>query len=250
MYPAVQFRHKLKKLLTGQGFTSARRHLRRSLHAPRFPIETERVIQTIDRDTFDQIRRRHAVDDPGQDWPKYLDLGRWIGINIRRVRRIDLDASPPKRILDLGCGAGYFAYIARLLGHDTVGLDIDEVPMFGEITRLLGVPRVTWRIQPFVPLPDLGENFDLVTAFMICFNDHKQPGLWRVTEWEFFLDDLAKHLTPRSCVWLELNREYDGTCYTPELKKLFERRGGKIEDHRLIFNSVLRAPSSTSPVAR
>ena len=37
---------------------------------------------------------------------------------------------------------------------------------------------------------------------------------------------------------------------TPELKKLFERRGGKIEDHRLIFNSVLRAPSSTSPVAR
>ena len=94
----------------------------------------------------------------------------------------------------LGCGAGYFAYIAQLLGHDVLGLDIDDVPMFAEITQLLGVRRVIWRIHPFVPLPELGEKFDLITAFLICFNNHKQSELWGVPEWEFFLNDLARDL--------------------------------------------------------
>lgn len=249
MYPRVYFRHKLKKLLTGQSFTSARQHLR-SFRATGFPLETDRVIQTIDREEFEQIRRQYAVDNPGDDWPKYLDLDRWIDINIRRVRRLELDLAPPKRILDLGCGAGYFAYIARLLGHNVLGLDVDEVRMFTDITDLLGVQRAIWRIQPFVAMPDLRRKFDLITAFMICFNGHKQAGLWGVAEWEFFLDDLAKHLARSGRVCLELNREYDGTCYTPELKEYFERRGAKIDNHRMVFNSILRAPSSASPVAR
>ena len=66
--------------------------------------------------SFEQIRRRYAVTDPGADWPKYLDLDRWIGVNIRRIRQLELDVARPKRILDLGCGAGYFLYIAQLTG--------------------------------------------------------------------------------------------------------------------------------------
>ena len=246
----VQFRHKIKKLLNGQGLASASRHLRRFFHAPRFPLTTEHIIQTIDRAQFERIHRRYAVEHPGEDWPKYLDLERWIDINIRRVRDIELDLSRPKRILDLGCGAGYFAYIAQLLGHDVLGLDIDDVPMFAEITQLLGVRRVVWRIHPFAPLPDLGEKFDLITAFLICFNSHKQSELWGVPEWKFFLNDLARHLAPRGWVWLELNREYDGTCYTPELREFFALRGAKIDEHKVIFNSALGAPASTLPVAR
>lgn len=250
MYWRVQFRRKLKKLLTGQGFKSARQHLRRSRQKTQLALETDRIIQTIDREKFEQIRRRYVVHDPGEDWPKYLDLTRWIDINIRRVRRLELDLAPPQRILDLGCGAGYFAYIAQVLGHDVTGLDIDDIPMFADITRLLSVRRVIWQIQPLVPLPDLGGKFDLITAFMVCFNNHKRTDLWGVPEWNFFLYDLAKHLAPGGRVWLELNREYDGTCYTPELRQLFERRGAKIDNHRVIFNPILRAPASTSPVVR
>jgi hypothetical protein len=76
------------------------------------------------------------------------------------------------------------------------------------------------------------------------------PGLWGVPEWEFFLNDLAKHLTPRGRVWLELNQEYDDTFYTPELKEFFEKRGAKIDEQKIIFNSGLRAPVSTSRAAR
>ena len=249
IYLRVQFRHKIKKLLNGQGFTSARDHLRRLFHPPRFPLATERIIQTIDRAQFEAIHRRYAVEHPGEDWPKYLDLERWIDINIRRVCDIELDLSRPRRILDLGCGAGYFAYIAQLLGHDVLGLDIDRLPMFRESTELLGVRRVIWQIKAFDPLPDLGK-FDLITAFLICFNRHKQANVWGVPEWEFFLNDLAKHLTPRGRVWLELNQEYDGTFYTPELKEFFQKRAAKIDRHKVIFKSALPSPVSASPVVR
>jgi SAM-dependent methyltransferase len=246
----VRLRHKIRKLVDGKSVASARKHTLRLLRPNRFQLETQRVIETFDPAGFEQIRRRYAVADPGADWPKYLDLDRWIGVNIRRIRQIELDVARPKRILDLGCGAGYFLYIAQLLGHSGVGLDIDRVAMFREITHLLGVRRVVQQIQAFHPLPNFGQKFDVITAFMICFNNHKMPELWGVPEWEFFLNDLAKHLTRRGRVWLELNQEYDGTFYTPELKEFFEKRGAKIDEHKIIFNSGLRAPVSTSRTAR
>src|SRR6266540_7519117 len=213
MYLYMRLSHKIKKLASGQGLSSARKHTLRLFRMNRFPLETKRVIETIDPAAFEQIRQRYAVEDPGEHWPKYLDLDRWIDINIRRIREIELDLASRKRILDLGCGAGYFLYIAQLLGHKGLGLDLDQLPMFGDLTRLLGVRRVIWQIKAFEPLPDLGK-FDLITAFLICFNRHKQANVWGVPEWEFFLNDLAKHLTPRGRVWLELNQEYDGTFYT------------------------------------
>src|SRR5947207_14129780 len=156
----------------------------------RFSLDTRRVIETIDPARFEQIRGRYAVANPGADWPKYLDLDRWIQINIRRIRELELDLSRPKRILDLGCGAGYFLYIAQLLGHRGLGLDIDRLPMFREITRLLAVRRVVQQIQSFRRLPDFRQKFYLITAFMICFNDHKMPGLWNVPAVELLVGDL------------------------------------------------------------
>ena len=250
IYLQVRFRHKIRKLVDGQSLVSARKHTLRLLRTGRFPLNKKRVIETIDPAAFEQIRKRYAVANPGADWPKYLDLDRWIGINVRRIRQIELDLARPKRILDLGCGAGYFLYIAQLMGHSGLGLDMDRLSMFREVTRLLGVRRIVQRIEAFRPLPDFGQKFDLITAFMICFNNHKMPDLWKAPQWEFFLDDLAKHLTPRGRVWLELNQEYDGTFYTPELKEFFQKRGAQTKEQKVIFNSGLRVRASISPVAR
>jgi len=244
----VRFDHKIKKLLSGQGLASARKHTLRSFRGNRFPLEKTRVIETIDPVAFERIRQRYAGDNPTEDWRKYLDLDRWITINIRRIRDIELDLARRKRILDLGCGAGYFLYVAQLLGHTGLGLDLDRTRMFAEITSLLGVRRVIQRIRAFHPLPDFGEKFDLITAFMICFNSHRRPNLWGVAEWDFFLDDIAKHLAPRGRIWLELNRESDGTIYTPELKEFFLKRGARIDEHKIMFNSGVHEPASTLPV--
>lgn len=207
-------------------------------------------METINREKFEAIRARYAVENPGEAPPKYLDWHTWLDANLGRIRNLDLDRGYRRSVLDIGSGSGYFLYICRLLGHDTLGIDIDEKPMFAEMTKLLGVERVTWQVRPFVPLPDLGRKFDVITAYMICFNKHGSTNPWGVPEWDFFLNDLARHLSRRGRLWLELNREPDGTCYTPELKQFFESRGAGVVSRRVVFNSTLRAPAATARAGR
>ncbi|MEO8044195.1 MAG: class I SAM-dependent methyltransferase [Spartobacteria bacterium] len=188
------------------------------------PLNPESLIKAIDPEQFEMIRRRHAIEDPGIAWPKYLNLQKWMSINLRRIRALKLDCGFRKRILDLGCGAGLFLFIAQTLGHDVLGLDIDEVPMFAEMMLLLGLRRVTWRVRPFVKLPPTGKRFDLITAFMICFNGHKSPELWGREEWKSFLDDLQTRLTPRGRICLGFNKEDEGGYYNADLRDFFANR--------------------------
>ena len=232
--------HKLAKVADPRSGRSAKQHLGRIFLTRRFVfhLTAERIIASIDREKFLAIKQRHAVENPGSAWPKYLDLKKWMEINLRHVRDLELDYGRRRDVLDIGSGAGYFLYICKWLGHRPLGLDIDEVPMYPEMTRMLGLERVVWHIRAFTPLPNLGRKFDLITAFMICFNNHNRSGLWGVREWDFFLDDLARHLKPKGRVWLELNRQRDGSFMTDELREFFEKRGARVERHQLAFDSL------------
>ncbi|MGH8093096.1 MAG: class I SAM-dependent methyltransferase [Chthoniobacterales bacterium] len=235
----MRLSHKVGKIRSGQAFESAQRHIRRKLldWQRGIRLDPEGLIKAIDADQFEAIRKRYVTNNPGNAWLKYLDLQTWMAINLRRVRDLELDRGSSRRILDLGCGAGYFLFISQCLGHEVVGLDIDEAPMFGELIAMLGLRRVIWRVQPFVPLPKLGEKFDLITAFMICFNGHKSPNLWGTNEWQFFLDDLETQLTPRGRICLGFNREEDGNFYSEELRQFFESREAKIHSDSVILPS-------------
>ena len=125
----MRLRHKIRKLVDGKSVASARKHTLRLLRPNRFQLETQRVIETFDPAGFEQIHRRYAVADPGADWPKYLDLDRWIGVNIRRIRQLELDVARPKRILDLGCGPGNSTALlrARWPNAEIDGIDLSLV---------------------------------------------------------------------------------------------------------------------------
>jgi SAM-dependent methyltransferase len=250
--PPLRLSQKLGKILTGEAFDSARRHTRTIVRNRRFParISAGAIIKSIDGPRFEKIRRKYAVDDPGEAPPKYLDLEHWIRINLQRARELGLDYAPRSRILDLGCGAGYFLYINKLLGHEILGLDLDDLPMFRELTDLLQIPRIIARIEAVQPLPKFDRKFDVITAYLICFNNHKSDRLWGPAEWDYFLSDAASHLAANGRLWLELNREYDGSYYTPELKALFEQRGAELQSFRVIFNPGTLVPSEVAPVAR
>ena len=250
--PPLHLSQKLGKLLTGKAFESARRHTRAIVRNRRFParISADAIIKSIDARGFEQIRRRYAVEDPGDAPPKYLDLKHWIPINLQRVRELGLDYAPPSRILDLGCGTGYFLYINKLLGHEILGLDLDNMPMFRELIELLQVPRMVARIETFHPLPKFDRKFDVITAHLVCFNNHKSDKLWGPAEWDYFLRDVATHLAPGGSLWLVLNREYDGSYYTPELKAFFEQRGADLHSYRVIFHPGTLVPAEASSVAR
>ncbi len=101
-------------------------------------------------------------------------------------------------MLDLGCGGGFFLFIARNLGHSVLGLDIEHVALFTELLDLFRVPRMVWRINAFEPLPDLGQKFDWITAFSTNFYlYHPTKERWGTAEWDFFLA-ICGNTSPRA----------------------------------------------------
>ena len=235
----MRLSHKLGKLADPRVVQSAKRHFRRMVLTRRFifRLDPEEIIASIDQAQFQAIYDRYAVDDPGMGWRKYLDLDRWIAINLRRVQDLELDWGRRKSILDLGSGTGFFLYICHWLQHRTLGLDTNDVPMFGEMFRALGLQRIISRVEAFQPLPAFDRKFDLITAFMICFNGHKSPALWGPKEWSFFLDDLETRLNPGGRIRLGLNRENDGSFYSEKLRRFFVDRGAEIDRHRITLRS-------------
>jgi len=202
-----------------------------------FPLTAEGLMRDLDHEKLEAIRSRYAIPNPGIRIEKYLDMEQWLATNIRRVLNIGLDYQPPVRVLDLGSGAGYFLHTCKRLGHDVLGLDMHDpgAAWYGELLELFGVRRVIWRIDPFVPLPDLGGPFDYVCSFMVCFNRHIYEDIWKVDQWRFFLDDLQARLKPGAIVWLELNPTPDGTHYTAELESFFKSRGAIVDGKRLVW---------------
>jgi SAM-dependent methyltransferase len=248
----LRLSQKFGKIFTGEALDSAARHTRAFMRNRRFParVTASAVIKSIDPQRFEEISRKYADPKaPADAPPKYLDLREWMRINVQRVRELELDYAPPSSILDIGCGAGYFLYICKLLRHDVLGLDMDSFPMFRELTQMLEVPRVIARIDAFRSLPKFDRKFDVITAHLICFNAHKSDALWGPPEWDFFLNDLASRLNPGGRVWLELNREYDGSYYSPELATFFRGRGAELHGYRVVFNRGTLVPAATAPVA-
>ena len=104
------------------------------------------------------------------------------------------------------------------------------------MVALLRLRRIAWMIRPFVPLPNFHRKFDLITAFMICFNLPMNRPAWTPAEWDFLLDDLLGWLRPRGRLVLSLNRQLDDhSLYSDDLRAFFESRGADIEGKRLSF---------------
>jgi len=142
-----------------------------------------------------------------------------------------------KRVLDLRCGGGFFLYLLTQLGHEVLGPDIDEFPLFGDLINLFGVPHVVWAIEAFKALPDLGARFDYITAFATRFNrSAERDWYWGPAEWSFFVDDLKQYLAPGGQIFFSLNRRRrEGDYYTPELREFFLSRGASVERDRIYF---------------
>jgi SAM-dependent methyltransferase len=225
--------HKLAKLTDGSALISAGA----AFDCWRQPINPQKVLEQVNHSGLERIRARYAVPGERTHWPKYLEAPRWIRLNIRRAQELRLKLRPkPLRILDLGSGAGYFLLVAKYLGHSGIGLDIADPEMYAEMFELFGFQRVIWEINAYQRLPDLGEKFDLVTAFSICFNGHKRADLWGPKEWDFFLDDVyGRILKSPGEIFLGMNPEEDGSFYSPELKEFFLKRGARIDRSKVWF---------------
>jgi SAM-dependent methyltransferase len=196
------------------------------------------MLAQIDRKRAREIQQRYADSTAG--YAKYANIEPWLRLNRERVQDLNLHRSAPKLVLDLGCGGGFFLFILKNLGHSVLGIDVERVVLFTELSELFGVPRVIWRISAFEPLRDLGQKFDWITAFSVNFNlCHPSKDRWGTVEWDFFLRDLQQHLAPGGKIFFGLNPVYNGDYYTPELRDLFLSRGANIERERIFFENGL-----------
>jgi SAM-dependent methyltransferase len=228
--------HKLGKLAKPVTYERAWRRAQRYL----FPLPLESIIAGIDQARLREIQARFR--DVPRGFAKYTDIDHYLRLNRERVQDLRLHRMASQRVLDLGCGGGFFLYILKQLGHDVLGIDTDEHALYGELTQLFGVPRIVWRIKSFEPLPDLGRRFDWITAFSIAFDTVRGGDeRWGSREWNFLLEDLRdRYLAPRGKMYFALNPGATGTFYTPELRDFFLARGAKVERERIFFANGLR----------
>lgn len=232
----MRFSRKLRKLFSGEMFASAFEHLSRALH----PVNKRRMLDDIDWPQFRDLRHKYPYRPGSPQINRFEDITYWIDINVERAQDLWLDRAPPLRILDLGCGAGYFLYVCKKFGHDVLGFDTDNEPLFGATIELLNVPRVIGRIERQTPLPDFHQTFDLVTAHRVCFHrigKVRENREWSTDDWEFFIGDIrSRFLNQNGRLLLDLNPRPDGSSFfTPELRKFFLSQGARIRRSKALL---------------
>jgi SAM-dependent methyltransferase len=175
-----------------------------------------RVRRATDLGRIERLRNEMAgvlATDPTSA-AKYADPDVWLPFNVDRIGRLSLHDSPPLRILDVGCGPGYFLAAARACEHDCYGVDAPAT-ILTEVERrvyseMLAALSLGQRVSPllverFTPMTLPWSGFDLITAFWICFNCHRRADEWGRKEWEFFIEDARSHLREGGILHLELN---------------------------------------------
>jgi SAM-dependent methyltransferase len=226
----LKFSSKIAKLTSPETYQRGWRKARRALA----PIPLRPLLAKVDQARWRDIQQRYASSP--LNYAKYADIQRWLKRHRTRAQDLQLHRSPPKEILDLGCGGGFFLFIARHYGHSVLGLDIDEFALLGELLALFQVPRKVWTIRPFQPLPHFDRKFDLITAFSTRFNrDAEDKQVWGVPEWSYFLEDLARHLKPDGEVFFEINSGKTKRYYPDEVRQLFANRGAVLERENVYF---------------
>src|SRR5437588_10954934 len=115
-----------------------------------FRVPLGPMVAKIDHDRAREIQQRYANSTAG--YAKYANIEPWLRLNRERVQDLNLQRSAPKRVLDLGCGGGFFLLILKTLGHSVLGLDTERAPLYTELVDLFDIPRIIWMVKPFEPL--------------------------------------------------------------------------------------------------
>ena len=221
----MKLHRKLAKLAHSETYRRGWRRAQRSI----FRLPFGPVLAGINQNRLIEIQKRYAGH-------KYADIDHWLRVNRERVQDLNLHRFPPQRVLDLGCGGGFFLFILKRLRHSVLGLDVDQSPLFRELLEVFGVSRTIFQIEPFEPLPNLHQQFDWITAFSVGFDRYRGTNSrWGPGEWDFLLRELQLRLAPGGKIYLALNPLPNGDYLTPDLKHFFSSRGADIERERIFF---------------
>lgn len=154
---------------------------------------------------------KYKLANPGKLPEKYLNYSFWIFENLLRAFDLKLYKKQGLKILDIGCGPGYFVYIANYFGNYAEGLDLPSNEIYNLLIKELSIYRHIKEIKTSEALNlNLDRDFDFITAFMICFDGHGTDQTWKKSDWMFFIDDIQKnYLKVNGKIVLGLNPDVD-----------------------------------------
>jgi len=120
--------------------------------------------------------------------PWYL-LARAIAVDLGLARCKAL------RIVDLGCGFGYFVRACSDMGHDTMGLDLPDPPMIERANEILGNRFISGRLRSIFKIPIDIQNVDIFTMFGVNLR-HRDGSYWKAQQYSYLTSDVCDRLKP------------------------------------------------------
>lgn len=176
-----------------------------------------------------------------ETYEKYFVLkNNFIQHGLMRVTQLNLHKKNKLSILDLGTGAGYFPYICNFYGNYAECLDIKDNEFYDHSTDALSLVKYHHEIVFNKKLPT-NKKYDLICAYMICFNGHKTEALWGVHEWSVFLREIIqKNLKDGGKIFLSFNLEDDGKPFSEDLKKFFNSFSKSFSKNEILISNNKR----------
>src|SRR5437660_2834068 len=115
----MKLHRKLAKLARRETYRRGWRRAQRSV----FRLPLGPVLAGLDQNRLAEIQKRYAGE-------KYADVDQWLRVNRERVQDLKLHRSRPLRVLDLGCGGGFFLFILKRLVQSFLVHDVDSSALF------------------------------------------------------------------------------------------------------------------------
>jgi SAM-dependent methyltransferase len=198
-------------------------------HRRRHDIEIlfDEMSAKFDKHAFAQRMRPFWDPLPGAEAAKYLVLETWLREAIFRYLISFEGIDSPGRVVDLGSGTGYFLWVCREHGHEVLGIDLFNEPLYAACFEFFALPRIECRIEPQQKLHDFGGQVRVVTAFMACFDSLPDGRPWDVPAWQFFLDDMRERLVEGGRVVVKFNADAEsGDLYSRAVSRCFGSHHG------------------------
>jgi hypothetical protein len=144
------------------------RHVYRLLKLNRFTYASawKRSTSFLDLPDFRELVKARENESVTLKYGKYLEPNKWIRRTFRNLLFLGLHQSPPKKILDLGSGTGYFLKMASSFGHNVFGLDRPQVELYDKTCAIFEIPRFFGWIERNKKIKEISEsNFDMITRY-------------------------------------------------------------------------------------
>ena len=183
------------------------------------------------------LKINHNIKET-ETFEKYFVLkNNFIQHGLIRATQLNIHKKSELSILDLGTGAGYFPYICNFYGNYAECLDIEGNEYYDQSTDALSLIKYHHEIVYSKKLP-IDKKYDLICAYMICFNGHKTKELWGIHEWSIFLKNvIEKNLKEEGKIFLSFNLEDDGQPFSKDLKKFFNSFSRSFSKNEILISN-------------